>query len=231
MQTHKVIVSRVEVHGSHIKTIYFTCLDGSILKYDAGQYVTVYFKGTHTPQGKAYSLSSAPHEAVMSITVKKIGEYSGLLHALSVGDIFTISDAYGHFNPHTYKPLVCISAGVGIAPIWSILKEECARDASRVAHLFYSNKLSDAVAFHDELKDTLHRHEGVKVAHHITQQSRVPKHMHKGRIDIEKCVSAVEGEVSFLLCGSVDFVKDMWQGLTRYGVAPEAISSEVFFEQ
>jgi ferredoxin-NADP reductase len=34
----------------------------------------------------------------------------------------------------------------------------------------------------------------------------------------------------YLLCGSVDFVRDMWRGLVDRGVATSAINTETFFE-
>lgn len=220
---------KVQRQSHDVVTLFFALLDGGVLDYTAGQYITVYFDNTSTPEGKAYSLSSAPGESLMSITVKKIGEYSGLLHELSVGDTFVISDAYGHFNPLTAKPLVCIGAGVGIAPLWSVLKHECEHDVKRVAQLFYSNKTVEDVAFHDELSETVKR-TNLAVYHHITRQSGIPAHMHGGRIDIESCLQAAEEEAMFLVCGSVSFVRDMWKQLTTQGIAPERISTETFFE-
>lgn len=220
---------KVQRHGEDVVTLYFCLQDGGVLDYTAGQYVTVYFDDTSTPEGKAYSLSSAPGESLMSITVKKIGVYSGRLHALKVGDVFTISDAYGHFNPMTAKPLVCIGAGVGIAPLWSVIKSEYQRDTDRVASLFYSNKTVDDVAFHDDLSHAS-KTTSLQVHHHITRQRHVPKHMHAGRIDIDTCLRMAEAEAMFLLCGSVRFVRDMWQELTERGVAAERISTETFFE-
>lgn len=209
-------------------TIYFT-VDGDF-SYGAGQYITVFFPDSSTPEGKAYSLSSAPHEKWRSITVKKVGEYSGRLHALRAGQTFQISPAYGFFNPETKKPLVCISAGCGLAPIWSILKDECAKAPARKAHLFYSNKWADEIPFHAELDAHESAHVGVKVYHHITRDEQVPVTMHRGRINLDECLKAVEDEAMYLVCGSVDFVRDMWRGLVDRGIDHNAISTETFFE-
>ncbi len=230
MDKHTAIVTRVRQQSHDVVTLYFTLDDGSKLDYTAGQYITVYIDGGSHPEGKAYSLSSAPHQKYMSITIKKVGEYSGYLHSLKAGDRFTISSAYGFFNPMSKRPLVCISAGVGIAPIWSVLKDELKHDASRVAHLFYSNKTTGDIAFHDAITARDSAHESLKVAHHITRQDDVPAHMHIGRIDLDKCVEAVEDEANYLICGSVDFVRSMWRGLSERGIAPELISTETFFE-
>ena len=73
------------------------------------------------------------------------------------------------------------------------------------------------------------RHAGVEIRHHITRETPPPT-MQAGRIDLDTCVHAVEGEAMYLLCGSVDFVRDMWRGLVDRGVATSAINTETFFE-
>ena len=54
--------------------------------------------------------------------------------------------------------------------------------------------------------------------------------MKKGRIDLDQCVSTVPNEVAYLVCGSADFVRDMWRGLVERGVDGGSISTETFFE-
>lgn len=228
MEQYTATVKRVRRESDDIVTIYFTTDD--TFAYTAGQYITVFFTDSNTPQGKAYSLSSAPHETWLSITVKKVGEYSGRLHALRVGDTFQISQAYGFFNPETDKPLVCISAGCGVAPIWSIVKHELLHDPQRSAQMYFSNKHEMAIPFRRELDEHQAYHSSFQVHHYITRQCDVSATMHAGRIDLDECVQAVANEAMYLVCGSVDFVRDMWRGLTERGVSHNAISTETFFE-
>jgi ferredoxin-NADP reductase len=230
MKRYIATVEKTEYIGDDIVTIYFSVPRKSDFSYDAGQYITVFFEGSSTPAGKAYSLSSAPHETLLSITVKRIGEFSGKLYALKKGDTFELSEAYGHFNPHTTNPIIALSAGVGIAPVWSVLKNELRHDEARVAHLFYSNASHHAIPHHTDIDRHADAHKGFVVHHHITRAADVPTHMNAGRIDLDACLKAVEGEVNYLICGSVDFVRDMWRGLTERGIAQERISTETFFE-
>lgn len=220
-------VKRVRRETDDIVTIYFTT--DKPFSYTAGQYITVFFEESSTPAGKAYSLSSAPHETRLSITVKKVGDYSEKLHALRAGDTFTISAAYGFFNPETKKPLVCITAGCGLAPIWSVIKTELEQDVDRVIHFFYSNKYAAAIPFHDEISDMDQQHASLDVRHHITRDAT--KHAYyRGRINLDDCVDACKNEAMYLVCGSAEFVRDIWRGLTERGVAVDAISTETFFE-
>jgi ferredoxin-NADP reductase len=230
MERYTAMVTRIKKESFDTATIYF-CVEKKVhFTYTAGQYVTIFFDDSSTPEGKAYSLSSAPHEHELSITVKNVGEYSGRLHALKVGDTLEISAAYGFFNPETKHPLVCIGAGCGLAPIWSIVKHELRQDSTRVAHVFFSNREVKGIPFHDELSEYEAHHTSLAVHHHITQEKRIPDHMHNGRIDLDTCVRTVEGDVSYLLCGSVEFVRDMWRGLVDRGVPGRCISTETFFQ-
>lgn len=223
-------VKHVEYVGGDVVIVSFSLPSKSQFRYEAGQYVTIYFEGSSTPAGKAYSLSSAPHEKLLTITVKKVGEFSGRLYALHVGDTFELSEAYGHFNPHSAKPLVALSAGVGIAPVWSIIKQELKQDEKRIVHLFYSNKSHHAIAHHAAIGRSADMHDAFNVHHHITRADTVPSTMHKGRIDLDECLSTVKAEANYLVCGSVEFVRDTWRGLLERGVAQELINTEIFFE-
>lgn len=226
MEHFTATVEKIQRHSPDVVTIFFTVHCPALFDYTAGQYVTVYFENTGTPEGKAYSLSSAPSEELLSITVKKIGEHSTLLHNLKKGDTFEISRAYGYFNPLTEKPFVALAAGVGIAPIWSIIKDKPLQSAT----LYYSNKTSQDITFHDELGAHDLCHDAFWLHHHITKEPPVSKAMHSGRINLDECVKNAEREAMYLICGSVEFVRGMFEGLTRRGVAPEAISTETFFE-
>lgn len=224
MERLTAIVKRVVHEAPGVSIIYFLLDGGWKLEYAAGQYITVFIDSSTTPAGKAYSLSSAPHEKWMSITVKNIGEFSGYLCGLKVGDTFTISRAYGFFNPNTARPLVALAAGVGISPILSVLKDEFNHNAQRPAHLFYSNKTPATIAHKKALSST-----ACAVTHHITAAAKVPAGMSPGRIILDDCVKAGE-DAFYMVCGSVQFVRDMWQGLTLRGVKPGDITTETFFE-
>lgn len=229
MEQFTARVTRTKYCGDDIATIYFTLDDGSVLDYTSGQYVSVYIDGGSTPEGKAYSLSSAPHEATMSITVKRVGEYSGYLYQLRPSDTFVISAAYGHFNPLSSLPLVGISAGVGVSPILSVIKDHYHASKEQAIALYCSNKSADAIPHFDEIKQ-LRDDNSLDVTHHVTRSRPKLNHARAGRIDAQSIVEKVGDEVMYLVCGSVDFVRSMYESLTKSGVAARYISTEIFFE-
>lgn len=54
---------------------------------------------------------------------------------------------------------------------------------------------------------------------------------HNGRFEAANIVGEVPSEAHFLVCGSLPFVRDIWQKLTAAGVDESNISTETFFER
>ena len=214
-----VEIVRVRQENPEVTTLYVA----RPFDFMAGQYITVFIEGSQVREGKAYSISSRPHEELMSITVKNVGgEFSSYLCSRQVGDTLQISRAYGDFNPQTERPLVGIAAGCGLSPIWSILA-----DAQQPTFLYFSQKSPEYMVFSEEL-----------VASNITvkkfstrQQVEERDGWHNGRFEVAKIVSEVPNDAHFLVCGSLPFVRDVWQKLTAAGVDESHISAETFFEQ
>ena len=214
-----VEIVRVRQENPEVTTLYFA----QPFDFMAGQYITVFIDGSQVREGKAYSISSRPHEELMSITVKNVGgEFSSYLCSHRVGDTLQISRAYGDFNPQTERPLVGIAAGCGLSPIWSILA-----DAKQLAFLYLSQKSPEYMVFTEELAAS-----HIQVTKFSTRQ-RVEETdgWRNGRFEVAKIVAETPDGAHVLVCGSLPFVRDVWQKLTAAGVDESHISTETFFEQ
>lgn len=214
-----VEIVRVRQENPEVTTLYFA----RPFDFMAGQYITVFIEGSQVREGKAYSISSRPHEELMSITIKDVGgEFSSYLCSRQVGDKLRISPAYGDFNPQTERPLVGIAAGCGLSPIWSILA-----DAQQPTFLYLSQKSPEYMVFSEELAAS-----NITVKKFSTrQQVEETDGWHNGRFEAANIVGEVPSEAHFLVCGSLPFVRDIWQKLTAAGVDESHISTETFFEQ
>lgn len=216
------------VDTSDVITLDFT-VNGKPLAHTAGQYITVFFDDTDIKQGKAYSISSSPHDPHTSITIKKIGLFSGKLHALNVGDTFAVSTPYGFFNAKSDKPVIAIAAGVGIAPIWSIIRYEYSQAGTHPATtLLYSNKSRDAITFRSAI-DSLSNQEATFTRQYFVTREPATEYTAR-RIDVVSDIGATHEDHNFYVCGSAEFVGAMWRQLTRAGVGERSISTETFFE-
>ncbi len=216
--TVEVVKTRQE--NPEVLTLYFSRPFGFI----PGQYITVFIDGSRVREGKAYSISSLPEQDLMSITVKDVGgEFSKYLCSRQVGDKLQISScAYGNFNPQTDRPLVGITAGCALGPIWSVMA-----DASQQKSLYFSHRSPELTVFRQELADS-----DISVNHFSTRSKVKEKDdWHNGRLSVENIIRESPKNAHFLLCGSVSFVSDVWRKLVSGGVDERRISTETFFEK
>lgn len=227
------IVKEVIEEASDVKTLKLTLEDGSVPSYTAGQFITVYFPETKTAEGKAYTFSSAPHEKTCDITVKNIGEFSGKLCALKVGDTLTASLPYGFFSSDAPESeLIAIAGGIGVTPFRSMITDMLRTFPTRPIHLFYSTKTMSDIVFKKELDELSKKHPHIKITYHLTQEQHVPEEMVKGRIDVVTLLHTLEKttDKEFLICGSISFVRDIWKALRDQGISEDALYTEAFFK-
>lgn len=220
LQVHRVIRE-----SPSVATICFERPSG--FRYSAGQYVTVFFDDTGVSEGKAYSLSSHPDDIDLSITVKKVGLFSGKLHALKAGDVVEISPAYGMFNAFGTAPLVALAAGVGIAPIYSIICHEVFRGSNRPIRLIYTNTVDEEIVFQDELDRLTQYAPQLEIQYIVTRQE--DSDYFGPRMQGAEIARAFPDR-AVCICGTVEFVRDLRRQLTLAGISDDDIMTEVFFK-
>lgn len=222
------IVERV-VQTPDVVSLKFTT--SQPLNYQAGQCVSVYFDETGVREGRAYSLSSCPSDPKATITVKKVGLFSGKLHDLKVGDKLSISRPYGYFGiaNNDNRPIVALASGVGVAPIWSVVRHESEMNSQRPITLFYSNRTDSDIVFCSGIDDLAKESKNLMVQYFLTRQDS--EFAETRRIDVAQDLTTDQLKDSyFLVCGSLNFVRGMWQQLIAAGVSESDIMSETFFE-
>lgn len=201
--------------------------------YKAGQFMTVKIPNLLPSEGKPYSISNAPHEDKVRITVRKIGQFSSAFFGLSVNDIITTSLPYGYFYPESEdtNDLVFIAGGIGITPCISNIKNLTHTNSQRNIHLFYSNQTESDIVFKDELDTLAKINSRLFIHHHITREEPKNKEFISRRIspdDIPEFVT--EPKLSdFFLCGSINFTKSLWKGLNEIGIPQDRLYTEGFF--
>ncbi len=199
--------------------------------YVPGQFITVYFPETNTPEGKAYSISSSPKERLISITVKAIGEFSNSLVAKKTGDRIIASLPYGFFYSESEKShLVMVAAGIGIAPFRSMIISALLNNPLRKMTLFYSNKTLQDIIFRKTFDELQNQYKNFKVNYFITRE-KVSEKIFEGRITGQKIIESIpiDSDTEFLICGSISFTRDIWRDLRSFKISEEKIYTEAFF--
>jgi 3-ketosteroid 9alpha-monooxygenase subunit B len=240
---------------------------GSVGPWRAGQYVSIdphQFVGIRSfvayleeakhrrEPPRAYSMSSAPHEPHLAITIKEevfergVTPYppllSGLLvHQMRAGDRLIV---HGFAGPYVLpddvesrtEHILHLCAGSGSVPDLSIVKDSL-RHHSRLRHTFlYSNKTWDDVIFRDALGRLEAEHpDRLHVIHRLTRQTApLPDgiDVRKGRIDAALIASILEREPSSLIyaCGPAITVWERRAHAAR-GSTPPPRFMEAMLEQ
>jgi ring-1,2-phenylacetyl-CoA epoxidase subunit PaaE len=156
LRIHKII----NQPGDNI-TFQFEEIETQYPKYLAGQFVSLVFQGKHKEVRRSYSFNSSPDvDEPLAITVKRVenGEISRFLHhKTSVSDILLAQEPQGMF---TYLPdvdlqrdIFLFAAGVGITPIFSILKTALVCEKQSQITLIYSNRSKEETLFYNEINE------------------------------------------------------------------------------
>jgi ferredoxin-NADP reductase len=212
---------------------------GPLADFDAGQHLPIelHVTGESTPLRRTYSLSNAPGGDHYRISVKREthGVVSRALHAaLNIGDTLKAYPPQGEFVvAHGARPVVLISAGIGVTPMVSMLNALVAADDPR------------PVTFIHVARDGQHHPLAGEVRALVAASSRVSRRIFFSRprdsdtigIDYDEsgrpdaaglAANGVRSESDFYLCGPVQFMAAMQHGLETMGVLPEFIHSESF---
>ena len=153
-------ISKIIPQPNNNITFQLEPLAGNYPPYKAGQFITLSFLFGDREVRRSYSFNSSPdYDEPLSITVKRVenGEISRLLHhQVAEGDIVQAMEPQGLFTyepePHQVRTLFLFAAGIGITPLYSILKTALLVENSSKIVLVYSNRAAEQTPFREELE-------------------------------------------------------------------------------
>ncbi len=159
MTTLQLRIIEISVKAGDNVLIMLEPVNGNTPSYLAGQFLTVLFQLNGREIRRSYSICSSPAlNEPLSIAVKLVenGEISTYLHhKTTVGDILVALPPNGIF---TYSPVADIkrtvflfAAGIGITPIFSIIKTALTQESYSRTVLIYSNRSQLSTLFYEEL--------------------------------------------------------------------------------
>ncbi len=134
--------------------------DKNDLEYEPGQYLMLKIPHEGNVLFRAYSLCTSPFvDEFPAITVKRVckGKVSNFLNSnLKIGD--TVSSHYpkGKFTTkydiYNKRHIVCIAAGSGITPLYSIMKSILHKEPNSYVSLIYTNRNKDSIIFRENIE-------------------------------------------------------------------------------
>ncbi|WP_027478557.1 NO-inducible flavohemoprotein [Curvibacter gracilis] len=243
-------VQRKVAESDEITSFYLVPADGGpVPGFVPGQYVSVRVPvpelGLHQP--RQYSLSAAPGEQALRISVKReagqggeaatpAGMVSNVLHTqVQEGDLIDVAPPMGDFvlDDQAEAPAVLISAGVGITPMMAMLEHLVQRAPQRPVHFLHAARHGGAHAFGARVRELAGRHRALQARIHYEHpraQDQLGQHYDQaGRIELSaEQVSVLGANSQYYLCGPRGFMQAQRQALQAAGVPAAHIHAEAF---
>ena len=169
-----------------------------------------------------FTIASAPHEEILRVTVKALGDYTARLQELiEPGMPAVIGGPHGRFS-HSKgtDQQVWIAGGVGVAPFLSWLRALNGQLPQRV-DFYYS--ADGTPPFADEIRAIADRHPSLHA--HLIDTSV------DGRLTTERVLNATTGDrrkLSVFMCGPQGMLRTFQTQLRLAGVPQRQIHREYF---
>ena len=231
-------VLRVEQESRDIRSFYLEPPAGSRVAFAPGQHLPVQvLRDGEAAQIRTYSLSSAPADGYLRISVKAQGPASRYLHERVVaGDVLNVRPPMGSFtlDQQSTRPLVLIGAGVGITPLLAMLREQVSTGPARRIHLFHGARSLADLPFRDELDSLQQQAAGLLRVHRALSQPERhalvgQDYEFAGRLGIEQVKATLAlDDYDFYLCGPGSFTQELYEGLRAVHVPDARIHAEAF---
>lgn len=180
----------------------------------AGQYVPVEVEIDGARVRRCYSISSAPGDGHVAITVKRVpgGRVSGFLHDhVHEGSVIGLGTPAGDFvlGGSPSAGLLLLSGGSGATPGMAILRDMAARGAVRSVVYVQAARSAADVIFRDELRALAKEHPGLRLVFRLDDEATT------GPLDEAELRALVPdfAERETLLCGPpgmMDAMERIW---------------------
>jgi predicted ferric reductase len=196
---------------------------GRPVEFVPGQFAMVYLEGKDGWHRHPFTISSAPHEGVVRVTVKALGDYTSSVQRLvEPGMPAVIGGPHGRFSHWKGTDRqVWIAGGVGVAPFLSWLRALDEHPLTGRVDFFYT---ADGEApFAEEIRTIAAGHDGLQA--HLVDTST------EGRLTTERVLAAVgasPGDLSVFMCGPQGMLRTFQTQLRGAGVPSRRIHREYF---
>ena len=190
----------------------------------AGQFLFIRFKEKGLDESHPFTISSAPHEDVLRLTIKASGDFTRHLFAnLKVGTSAIVEGAYGMFNyKMTGEKQIWVAGGIGVTPFLSFLRDL----KTGLAHdvdFYYTVRHPEEAVFKDEIEAAAKQNSRLK--------ARIRFSSTDGSLTVDEIVKNAGGDLHghhVYMCGPLPMVQAFEKKFIEAGVPTENIHFEEF---
>jgi predicted ferric reductase len=178
--------------------------------------------GAVSHQFHPFSITSAPEQPELRVTVKAVGDYTSAMRALELGAAARVEGPYGSFSYLSARARrqVWIAGGIGITPFLSMARSLPPTGYDIV--LFFAVRYEHQAYFLEELADISARVRTLRIERVVEER--------EGFLTAER-VAATSGElrgVDILICGPPAMIHNLRAQLEGLGVPGHRIHYELF---
>ncbi len=197
----------------------------SIQHGHAGQFLFVRFLGdTGLNESHPFTISSAPSEDVLRVTIKACGDFTRhLLANLKADTEAIVEGAYGMFNYKTgAQKQIWVAGGIGVTPFLSFIRD-LETDLHHDVHFYYTVRHAEESIFVDEIEAVVKKHP--KLKSHIRFSA-----VH-GSLSVDEIIKDAGGDIrdhDVYMCGPLPMVQAFEKKFLETGVPQGQIHYEEF---
>ncbi|MEM7281347.1 MAG: pyridoxamine 5'-phosphate oxidase family protein [Pseudomonadota bacterium] len=239
-ETLELVVFNKVKESTDVTSFYFKTSDGSELPdFQAGQHLPLEFDIESLPQpvSRTYSLSIGPGQGCYRISVKREdqGLVSRHMHdTIEVGARLTARPPAGNFVvEQNDRPVVLLSAGVGVTPMLSMLSGLTQSPSQRPIFFIHGAKDGEHHPLAEEVQGIAKMHSNVTIR--VAYSNPLPSDQlhtdydHQGRINQTLLRETIPNpDADYYLCGPPQFLSSITDELLTLGVQTSQINVEQF---
>jgi predicted ferric reductase len=190
----------------------------------AGQFLFVRFKEKGLDESHPFTISSAPHEDVLRLTIKASGNFTRHLFAnLKVGTSAIVEGAYGMFNyKMTGEKQIWVAGGIGVTPFLSFLRD-LKTGLTHDVDFYYTVRHPEEAVFKDEIEAAAKQNSRLK--------ARIRFSSTGGSLTVDEIVRNAGGDIRehhVYMCGPLPMVQAFEKQFMEAGVPAGNIHFEEF---
>lgn len=196
------------------------------LSFIPGQFVYPEFDNRQVgPETHPFSISSAPHEDFIRLSIKILGDHTLKFPGLSEGDKLFLYGPYGKFFSLHEKPtknVLWIAGGIGVTPFLSSLRSEAFASSKKAITFYYCYRNSNEGVFTEEITKLVNTSSNINF---INWCSAEKKRLTVAEISQQVNLKSLD---MVYLCGPVPMMSDLTNQLINLGVPQDKIYFENF---
>ena len=210
----------------------FRTTESTQFSFRAGQFAWILpSRNPFTPTYHPFSISSSALSSRVDFTIKQVGDFTGSLRSLRLGQRVYLDGPHGSFTLESHPGMgyVFVGTGVGVTPFLSMLATLADQGDQRPIWLFLGNRHEDQVTGIRQL-GRLRGRLNLRVIHVISRAS-TQWTGERGRVDaalLDRHLPLERRSLEYFICASGETVRSVETALQILGIPGDNVHSEQF---